>query len=97
MAEGGRSETYTSESIAPERSESIWRELRVTDRVHDVAVAEIRLDRTGVHAVVGKVEARGVPKHVWVDWQADVCVLPCPRHQLMHRGLSDRAATLGDE
>ncbi len=48
-------------SVFPERAKPIRRKLGVAYGVHDVAVPEIRLDRTGVHAIVGEIEAGGVP------------------------------------
>src|SRR5437899_12629890 len=91
----GRPETYTSESIAPKRSESIWRELRVTDRVHDVAVSEIRLDRARVHAVVREVETGRVPQHVRMDRELNTGLASGSRDQFAHRRFSHRPATLG--
>src|SRR5437773_9827385 len=68
-------------SIAPKRSESIWRELRVTDRMHDVAMSEIRLDRASVHAVVCEVKPGRVAQHVWMDRECNAGRLSPPLHR----------------
>ena len=65
--------------------------------LHDIAVAEIRLDGARVHATVGKVEAGCVAQHVWMDGQLKGGPLSGPGHHLAHRCLSDRPAALRDE
>ena len=53
----------------------LCRTLGITHSVHDVAVAEIGLNRARVDAVIGKVESGCAPQHVRVDGQSDTCVL----------------------
>ena len=43
------------------------RQLGVAHGVLDVAVPEIGLQRPGIDAVIGELEAAGVPQHVGVD------------------------------
>src|ERR1022692_1536292 len=69
-------ERRPAHSVTPQRPKPIWRKLGITHSVHDVAVAEIGLNRARVDTVVGKVESRCVPQHVRVDGQADTRILP---------------------
>ena len=57
----------------------------------------IMLDRPGVMAVIGQLEATPMTEHVRMDRKGDAGLLPCPRHQLAHRGGGQRPLTLGDE
>ena len=50
---------------SPEVLEPARRQLGVSHRVLDVAVAEVSLQRSGIVALVGQRKAAGVPQHVW--------------------------------
>ena len=50
--------------ILPEVFEAVRRQGRVAHRGHDRSVAEIGLDGASVMAVVGELEAAGMPQHV---------------------------------
>src|SRR5262245_66663513 len=49
-------------SVLPEPIEAVGAQLAISHRVHDVAVAEVVLQRAGVDAVVGELEAAGMPR-----------------------------------
>jgi hypothetical protein len=72
-------------------------ELGVADRVLDVLVAEVVLDRARVLAVVGELEARRVAEHVRVDRHADGGGLAGTGHNLPKRGVGHRALAVGGE
>jgi hypothetical protein len=48
------------------------RQLGIAHRVLDVLVAEIRLQRTGIDAVIGELEAACVPQHVRMHWETEI-------------------------
>ena len=50
--------------VLPESVEPVWCKLGVPDRVLDVLVSQVMLDRPGVVAVVGELETTGVAEHV---------------------------------
>src|SRR6516225_2491600 len=54
-------------SIRPEALEAVCRQLRVSDGVLDVAVAEIMLHPAGILTIVREFEAAGMPEHVRVN------------------------------
>jgi hypothetical protein len=53
-------------SISPKILEPRWCQLAVAHCVLDVLVAEVGLQRPGVHSVVGELETTGMTQHVWV-------------------------------
>ena len=74
---------------------------RSAARVHDVAVAQEVLQRAGVDAVVGELEAAGVAQHVRMNWEgkfgqfsgpADHFEEPGPRHRAAAFRVEDEAA-----
>jgi hypothetical protein len=77
--------------------EAVRCQLRVADRVLDVPVPEIGLQRTGIMARIGQRKATGVPKHVRVDLEPKASRKPRP---LQHPGEARRGkgcAPLTDE
>ena len=62
---------------SPKVLETVGRHLGVPDRVLNVLVPEVVLQRPRVVAGVGELEAAGVAKHVWVDRELH---LGTPRH-----------------
>jgi len=76
-------------SILPEPVESIGAQLSISHRVRNVAVAQVVLQRAGVHAIVGELEAAGMAQHVRMNGKgkfgqfsgpADHFEEPGPRH-----------------
>jgi hypothetical protein len=53
--------------ISPETPKSFRRQLRISNRVIDVPVAEVGLDRACVLSIVGEFVAASVPQHVRMD------------------------------
>src|SRR6478672_4105925 len=51
-------------SVLPEPIEAVGAQLGISHRVHDVAVAQEVLQRSGIDAVIGELEAAGVAQHV---------------------------------
>jgi len=84
-------------SVLPESIEPIGRKLGVEDGVLDIPVAQIKLDRSGVLAVVGQLVSGRVPKHVRVDRHAQLGSFPGPCDELSEGGLCHGGAALGDE
>lgn len=54
-------------SILPKVSKAVWRHLGVANRVLDVLVPEISLQRPGIVALASQQIAAGMPKHVRMD------------------------------
>ena len=84
-------------SILPEPIEPISRQFRIPDGMLDIPVSHVMLDRPGVMAIVGQLEAAPVTEHVRMDREGDSGLLPCPCHQLAHRGGGQRPLAFGDE
>ena len=68
--------------VTPEILEPVCRQFRVPNRVRDVPVPQVMLDRPRVLAVVDELIAGGVAEHVRVDRKAQTCRFPGPRHEL---------------
>ena len=73
----------------------------MSHRVHDVTVAEVVLQRAGVDAVVGELEAAAMAQHVRMSRErksgqfsspADHFEEPGPRHRAAAFGVEDEAA-----
>ena len=58
-------------------------------------MAEIRLQGARVGALVGKLKAAGVPEHVWVRLEAQLCRNADPRHHLAPPRRREGRAALG--
>src|SRR5271165_7638417 len=67
---------------ASDDAEPIGRQLRITYRVLDVAVAEIGLQSPRVVAFIGYGKAAGVPQHVWMSCDAQVAASADDRQSL---------------
>jgi hypothetical protein len=83
--------------LSPEVFEPIGRHFGVSHRVLDILVAEVMLQRAGVVAVIGQLEAAGVPQHVWMDGKRHLGGLAEPYHEMMEAHRADWSATLGNE
>src|SRR5262249_28383379 len=88
-------------SVLAEPIEAVGAQLGIPHRVHDVAVAQEVLQRAGVDAVVGELEAAGVAQHVRMSRErksgqfsspADHFEEPGPRHWAAAFGVEDEAA-----
>ena len=58
---------------------------------------QIGLQRPGVHAVIGELEAAGVPQHVRVRWETETSRDAEPRDHLTKARGSERHAALGSK
>jgi hypothetical protein len=77
----------------PEVLEAGRRQLGVAHCVLDVAVAQIGLQRPGIDAVIGELEAACVPQHVRMHWETEIGGNPKPRdHLTKPRGRERRTA-----
>src|SRR5262245_8843915 len=88
-------------SILPEPIEAVGAQLSISHRGHDVAVAEVVLQRAGVNAIVGELEAAAMAQHVRMSRKrksgqfsspADHFEEPGPRHWAAALGVEDKAA-----
>jgi hypothetical protein len=82
-------------SIAPEILETSRRQLGVAHRVLDVLVSQIGLKRARIDAVIGELEAAGVPQHVRVHWETESGCNAKPRDHLTKARGRERHAALG--
>jgi len=60
-------------SVLPEILEPIRRHLGISNRVHDIFVAHVVLQGSSVMPIVGKLVACGVPEHVRMNWEWELC------------------------
>jgi hypothetical protein len=60
-------------SVSKQALEPSRCQLGVAHRMLDRLVAEIGLDRSGIDAVVGQLEAAGVAQHVRMDLHIEAC------------------------
>ena len=70
--------------ILPEALEPIRAQLCVSDRVGDVLVSEVMLNRSRVLPVVRQLKPSRVPEHVWVDRKTQIGRFPGSRDDLPH-------------
>ena len=92
---GHASSSHQIGSVLPEVLESIRRHFGVSHRVHDVFVAHVVLERPSVVSVVGELVACGVPEHVRVDRERELCRLPSPSDRFQKPRSRRRASALG--
>ena len=71
MQEPEGSDGKLSRLVFPEVAESRGCEFSVANRVLNVLVAEILLNRSCIVAVVGELVAGRVTKHVWMNWKIE--------------------------
>ena len=67
--------------VAPEILEARRRQLSVSNRVLNVAVAEIILDRSCVMSIASQLEASGVAQHMRMSLERKARFFPRPLHQ----------------
>src|SRR5262245_59842349 len=84
-------------SVLPEPIEAVGAQLGISHRVHDVAVAQEVLQRAGVDAVVGELEAAGMPEHVRMNREGQFGQFPSPANHFEEPGPSYRPTTFGVE
>ena len=83
--------------ILPEGFEPVRRELRVSDRVRDVLVTQIMLNRPCVLSVVRQLEPSRVPEHVWMDRETQFRRFPSSSDNLPHGRFRERPLALAGE
>jgi hypothetical protein len=83
--------------VPPKIFKPVRRQLRITDRVLDVAVAKPCLECPRIVASVCQGEAAGVSEHVWVDRKRHPGPLAEARDQCVEALGRHRAAALGRE
>src|SRR5262249_10073325 len=88
-----------TEEVEPIKA--VGAQLGIAHRVHNVAVAQEVLERSGIDAVIGKLEAAGVAQHVRMNGKGKLCQFsgpadhfqePGPRHRPTAFGVEDEAA-----
>src|SRR5215469_5919333 len=88
-------------SVLPEPIEAVGAQLGISHRMGDVAVPKEVLERAGIDAVIGELEAAGVPEHVGMSGErksgqfpspTDHFEEPGPRHRPTAFGVEDEAA-----
>ena len=65
-------------SVPPEILEPIRSHLGVSDCVHDIFMAHVVLEGSGIMPLVGELVASRVPEHVRVDREWELCGFPDP-------------------
>ena len=82
----------------PEVLEAGRRQLSIAHCVLDVAVAQIGLQRPGIDALIGELEAACVPQHVRMNREAEIGGNPKPRdHLTKPRGREGRPPFAGED
>ncbi len=85
------------ELVSPEILKAMGRQGRVADRGHDRSVAEISLDGASVVAVIGELEAAGMPEHVGVNEEGEFRSHARPGNHALISGLRARRITVGNQ
>src|SRR6266511_1250354 len=70
-------------SILPEPLEAIRGKLGVTDGMLDGTMPEVSLQRPGIHAVIGELEAASMAEHVGVNSEVKACRLTSSGNELL--------------
>src|SRR5262245_42729638 len=84
-------------SAPPKVLETVGRHLGVPDRVLDVLVPEVVLQRPRVVAIVGELKPTSVAKHVWVDREWHLGGLADAPDEPVEADGTDWPAALGNE
>src|SRR5262249_47228435 len=84
-------------SVLPEPIEAVGAQFGIAHRVHDVAVTQEVLERAGIHAVIGELEAAGMAEHMRMDWERKFGQFACPADDFEEPGSSHRPTTFGIE
>src|SRR5262245_29290928 len=84
-------------SILPEPIEAVGAKLGISHSVHDVAMAEVVLQRAGIDTVIGELEAAGVSEHVRMNGKGKFGQFPSPAGHFEEPGPRHRAAAFGVE
>ena len=84
-------------SVLPEVLEPIWRHFSIADRVHDVFVSHVVLEGSRVVPIVGELVARGVPEHVRMDWEWELCGFSSSGDRFQESDSRRGPTTLGDK
>src|SRR5262249_39309543 len=83
--------------IPPKVLEPVGRQFGVPDRVLDVPVPEVVLQRPRVVAIVGELVPTGMAKHVWVDGEWHLGGLPEALDEPVETDGTDWPAALGNK
>ena len=83
-------------SILPKIFETIGRHFGVSNRVHDVPVAHVVLERSGIVPVVELIAGR-MPQHVRMNWEREFCGFSCSGDHFQEARRRRRTTALGDE
>src|SRR5262249_33273883 len=84
-------------SASPKVLEPVRRHFGVPDRVLNVLVSEVVLQRPRVVTIVGELEPTGVAKHVGVDWEWHLGGLADALDEAVKANRTDWPAALGNE
>src|SRR5262249_32410240 len=89
--------TSMPSSILPKPIEAVGAKRGISHRMHDVAVAQEVLQRAGVDAIVGELEAAAMAQHVRMNWEGQFGQLPNPADHFQEPGPRHRPAAFGIE
>src|SRR5215472_4353896 len=84
-------------SIFPPALESCRCQLGIANRVLNVFVPQVRLQRSRIPPRIRLVETAGVPEHVWVSLDLELGGLASPVDKLLEVADRHRRAALGQE
>ena len=84
-------------SVLPEILEPVRRHLRVSNRVHDIFVTHVVLERPGIMPIVGELVAGGMPEHVRVNWEWELRGLSSPGDRFQKSCRRSGTTALGHE
>jgi hypothetical protein len=65
--------------------------------VLNVLVPQVMLDRPGIVAIIGQLEAGGMAEHVGMDREPELCLHPDPCDNLAKRGVGQGALAFRHE
>ena len=83
--------------VLPEISKPLGRKFAISNRMLDVLVAEIVLQRASIHTLIGQLKSGRMPQHVGMDWKRHFGGWSKPRHHSAKGNCRHRSAAFAHE
>jgi len=83
--------------VLPEISKPLGRKFAISNRMLDVLVAEIVLQRASIHTLIGQLKSGRMPQHVGMDRKRHLGGRPKPRHHTAKGNCGHRSAAFAHE
>jgi hypothetical protein len=83
--------------VLPEIAKPLGRKFAISNRMLNVLMAEIVLQRSSIHTLIGQLEPSRMPQHVGMDWKRHFGRWPKPRYHPAKGNCGHRSAPLAHE